>query len=321
MSNTEQKNARWLDWVLISCLVLMLFLASYSLETTEWMEGLNKVTAVALLGGIFGMLLGYTQFKKKQVLILISLYSLVVLSLVFIFSGDGEGVWLDSYLHFVGRIKIAIHQLINIIPLEEGILFQLFSGIFFWCMGVWTGFFLLRWGKPWFPLLLCGAFLLSTQYFQSTVYRSVIISGGYALLSLVMLGRLQLVKIARNWSQNSATIDFETSKSIIRVLISFSLILVIFSWSIPYFSKVLTRGTVEQKKVATQIENTWDKLENFFAPLRQKPIAKEVQYGDVLPLGVGQPLSEELLFTVITPSADYFNGRYYWQAREKQFFR
>ena len=49
----------------IGCLILILFLASYSLEDTVWVADLSRVTTLALLGLTIGLMLGQSQFNSR----------------------------------------------------------------------------------------------------------------------------------------------------------------------------------------------------------------------------------------------------------------
>lgn len=309
------KCIRWNDWLLTIGLLIMLFIAAYSLEYTQWAENLNKVTALAILGGILGIMIGNSSFHKKTTCLLIVLYSVVVLSWQLIFTLTSEVSWLENIQIFRNRINITFYHLLNNIPLEDSILFFIFSGFFYWIMSVWAGFGLVRKRRPWLPLLICGILLIVTQFFQPNVYRSVLISGGFIFLFIMLIGRMNFLKKNADWLAKNATIDLETRVGISRTVLAASLILVVCSWSIPYLTKVLTRGTKEQQQIAQKFENTWQALENFLAPLHQRPLAKESQFGDILSLGLGQPLGEDVLFAIIAPSEDFFDGRYFWRAR------
>jgi hypothetical protein len=67
------------DTLSFLCLIVMVFLSAYSLESTKWNENLNTATGLALVGTLLGTALGISSFRKKQLTFLIVAYSLIVL--------------------------------------------------------------------------------------------------------------------------------------------------------------------------------------------------------------------------------------------------
>ena len=82
------QERKWLDPLSISCLVVMLFLASYSLEATVWVADLNRVTTLALLGVVVGLALGQSQFNTRISFGLGFIFSAELLTWQILFTGN-----------------------------------------------------------------------------------------------------------------------------------------------------------------------------------------------------------------------------------------
>lgn len=53
-----EKENRWWDLIAGGSLLLIIFLAAYSLELTYWTYGLGRIMSIGLLGTITGILIG-----------------------------------------------------------------------------------------------------------------------------------------------------------------------------------------------------------------------------------------------------------------------
>jgi hypothetical protein len=179
-----KKERPWWDPLSISCLIVMLFLASYSLEDTVWVADLNRVTTLALLGVTIGLVLGQSQFNARISFWLGLISSIEFLSWQIVFTSGGNGSWVGKASLLFIRINNALIQLVRNQPLQDGVLFFIVTSFLFWFLGLLSGYYLTRYGKPWLPLLIAGTVVIIVQLFQPSMLRNNLLSAVYVFLFL-----------------------------------------------------------------------------------------------------------------------------------------
>ena len=310
----KYKN-RGFDGLSSLSLVLMVFLSAYSLESTDWTENLNLVTSLACLGVILGLAMGISTFRKKQVILLSSLYTLVILFLFLIVMPSQTNSWIQSCSLILERIRTAVEALQLKQPVPNNVLFILLTGSLYWTLSLWAGIALIRTSRPWIPLAILAASLVATQFFQLSGYRSSLLSSLFFFLFLFLAGRLHYLAVHRDWKIHRAYEDQESGIVFLRTTVIFSAALVILAWGIPFLIDVATPGTKQHKAFVQTMQDSGDFFSNFFSSFRSQPIQKETVFGDTFQLGSAQPLGDDVLFTVVAPTNDFINGNYYWKAR------
>jgi len=297
------------------CLIIIVFLAAYSLESTHWTENLNLVTALAVIGVLLGVLLGITSFNKKQLAILLVLYSLIAL-FSFIVNGTSQGnLWNENWSEFQTRILNAFSNLLQDSPVEDNILFIIGMGVLYWAVTVWAGIALIRKGEIWLPAVFLSAAVIITQFFQPPVYRNDLLSGAFFFLLIFLLGYQQYQRSHNRWKDENAYEDQDARKVFLSSAAIISIVIVMIAWSIPLIIDLATPGTKQHKAFVQSLEDTGDLFSNLFSSLTSQPVSKESNFGDTFSLGLSQPLNEEVVFTAISPEEDLIEGNYYWEAR------
>lgn len=301
---------------LASCsLLIMVFLSAYSLESTHWTEDLNMVTSLACIGVILGIALGVSAFQKRHIMILSTLYSLILLFLFLVVIPSGGNSWSEGWRMVYGRTHMALRALLQGQPVPDAILFIVTAGILYWTVSLWAGFALIRKANPWVPLGVLGASLVATQFFQPVLYRSSLLTGTFFFLFLFLMGRLNFLTAHSRWKERKAYEDQESDTIFLRVTAILSSVLVLLAWGVPFLMDVATPGSKQHKAFIQTIEEGEDFFSDLFFSFRTQPIQKETVFGDTFDLGSAQPLGEEVLFTAVAPSSDFFDGNYYWKAR------
>ena len=297
------------------CLIIIVFLAAYSLESTHWTENLNLVTALALIGVLLGVLLGITSFNKKQLAILLALYSLIALFSLIV-NGTSQGTsWSENWGVFQTRILNACSDLLQGSPVEDNILFITGMGVVYWVVSVWAGIALIRKGEIWLPAFFLTTAVISTQFFQPPVYRNELLSGAFSFLLIFLLGFQQYQGSHKRWKKENAYEDQDARKVFLSSAAIISIVIVMIAWSLPAIIDLATSGTKQHKAFVQSLEDTGDLFSNLFSSLTSQPVSKESNFGDTFPLGLSQPLNEEVIFTAISPETDLIEGNYYWEAR------
>jgi len=305
----------WWDPLSISCLIIMLFLASYSLEDTVWVADLNRVTTLALLGVMIGLALGQSQFNTRTSFWLGSIFSVELIVWQVIFTGGGNISWIGKANIFLVRIQGVVSQLLSNQPLQDGVLFFIVMAFLFWFLGLFSGFYLTRHGKPWFMLIIAGAAIFIIQLFQPVILRNNLLSAVYVFLFLLLIARIKYLSSHFEWVRQNIAEDKDTHSIINRVALIITLVIILIAWNTPFLIKVMTSGSKEQLEFRDRFQGVWTTAENFFAPFRQKQIYQRGYWGDALALGLDRSTKEDVLFTVTTPGIDFYRNRYYWRGR------
>ena len=310
-----KKERLWWDPLSISCLIVMLFLASYSLEDTVWVADLNRVTTLALLGVTIGLALGQSQFNAMISFWLGLISSIEFLSWQVVFTSGGNVSWVGKASLLFIRVHDALNQLVRNQPLQDGVLFFIAMAFLFWFLGLFSGYYLTRHGKPWVPLLIAGAVIFIIQLFQPAILRNNLLSAVYVFLFLFLIARLKYLSSHLDWEKQNTAEDKDTYSTINKFAFLLALIIIIIAWTTPYLIKATTSGSKEQLELRDRFKGIWTTAENFFAPFKQKPFYQRGFLGDALILGTGRSTKEDVLFTVTTPSSDFYRNRYYWRGR------
>ena len=155
------------------------------------MADLNRVTVLALLGGITGVLLGQSRFTTKASFWLGVILSFEFLSWQVVFNTQVNLTWAQKGIFFIDRVLNAIHQIIINEPLQDGILFLVSMAILFWFLGFGSGFYLTRKGKPWLGITVAGSVIFIIQLFQTAYLRSYFLAALFCFLFFVLNARIK----------------------------------------------------------------------------------------------------------------------------------
>ena len=310
------QNRHWWDWLSVGCLVLLLFLSSYSLEDTGWIEDLNHVTTLALLGLITGLAIGYSQFNKRNSQWLAIAYSIILILLQVIFLTGDDQPWLAKLPIFFSRVSSSLHLILTNQPLQDGVLFFISMAILYWFVGFFAGFNFSRFGKPWMPVMLAGISMIVIQLFQSPPFRNNLITAGFFFLLIILIGRVNYLSSHHRWDEQHVTEDKDVSTNFNRFALMIAILLIATGWSTPLLVRILTPGTDEQEQFGNYFNTFWDVTDNFFAPFQQKTAYGRGFFGDTLDLGFFRVVSEDVVFLVDPIFDEVDENRYYWSARK-----
>ena len=135
-----EKENRWWDPIAGGSLFLIVFLAAYSLEQTYWTYDLDRIISISLLGIIAGFFIGQSMFEKTISNTLVFLYTFFILIFQFIFSLSSESIWIDRLLNLINRFQSAWEQMIENVPLDDGILFLSIMAVVFCISSMTAGY-------------------------------------------------------------------------------------------------------------------------------------------------------------------------------------
>ncbi len=317
----KKTNYRW-DWVAGICLILIVFLSVYSLELTYWTYDLNRVTTLAIVGLSIGLLLGLSSFSKKSAIILSGLYGIAFIFLIIVISLNDSSAWLERSNAYLLRFNISINQLVNNIPLEDGILFLTISGSLYFFLSINLGFRFIRNYKPGISFIIIVFFYYLIQFYLPITQRNYLIISIYSLLIIIYSGSQFFLTKKNDWDLKGIKANKEASTYFSKIIFIFSLSLILISWGIPLIiQNILNNITdVTYSHRSSEYSNSWEIIRNFFYPLRQQSGFGEGYLPEVLALGNSRSLKDEEALIVNVSDEFYYPYRFYWKGRIYDFY-
>lgn len=310
-----------LDPLSVGLLLILLLLAGYCLEATAWLPELNRVTALILLGGVFGMLFGRSHFSVKTTISLVMLLSVEIISWQMIFQMPGNQEWLEKGVIFLDRIIRSVNQIMVNKPLQDGILFFIAMSLLFWILGFSSGFTLTRFGKPWVFLLLIGTSMIVIQLFLPTEKRSYFLMASFCFFLLFFIVRLQYLSAHHNWLAIHSTEDQNTFSTIMTIVLIASFSFILIAWSSPFLIRLVTPGSRENVEFREKFSDAWQAGSNFFAPLKQSTDDGVSGTGNSLSLTTTRSNKMELVFSVKTDVQSRGKIPNYWKSRSFEYYQ
>ena len=318
-SELERSTAdRWWDTSAAALLLLALVTAAQRLIVTEWIDHLNIVRTLALLGGLAGLVLGLSRFSSRRVVAFGLAYGLFAvpwqLGLTLTYLSD-DALWIERFLDMAWRMMAAVIELVQQQPVEDPLLFMFFMTCLFWTLGVHAGYTMTRYARPWRTIFPAGLTLLIIHTYDPVLAKRVWFLAAYLFFSLLLVARLIYLHYRADWQQDRVFLHSYVSTDLNRITLQITIVLVLVAWTVPAVASALSPA----RDIWDQVTEPWiairDRLDNAVAALRDQVSGVYNVYGADLVLGRGTDLSDDV-FLVVAPQPDppmYF--RYYWRAR------
>ncbi|TLN23522.1 hypothetical protein FDZ74_03775, partial [bacterium] len=311
----KQNNQRWWDWPAILLLFTAFWVAALRLEITDWTKDLDRVVTLALIGLVFGYLLGQSKFSTRFVFFYSLLLSLIVIPWQLCLTMEDKIPWLERLSSVGGRLWTTWGQFSNNIPVEDSLLFLAAMMAVYWIASMTAGFHLVRNGKPWFGLALACITMLVIEFYDAPRSVRGLASSFFAILIILVISRLYYINLHRRWESSGIPVDTETSFDWMRAALISGFILVALAWNIPTWLRALSPGTPERREIAQSWLTVREKLSNAVAPLTGSAPTQGDYYQSDLFLGTSISTSEEIVFVVSSTEPRPGGSRYYWRAR------
>ncbi len=303
------------DWLSVILVILTMEIAAARLVATLWTKELSLVLLVTFLGTILGLVLGVSIYRRLWVVILAVAYGAILIPWQLGLTLESELRWHDRLINIWGRLNVVIQELITKKPVTDSLLFVSLMAILFWVLAVYTGFVLIREANPWKVVIPAGvaAFVINS-FDQLLLVRSLYLAV-YLLFALFLVSRLVFIKNTAKWNEQRTHTPPDIGFELSRVALAISIILVFLAWNIPVIADTFR-----------PVENLWqttskpwltlkDRFSFVFASLEASATTVHNFYGSTLPLGLGSPLSNQIIMEVQAPTNPPNGVRYYWEAR------
>lgn len=317
MSNLPDKKAnyRWGDWLSAVLLVLIIQIAVGRLVATLWTKDLRLVQVVALLGTILGLSLGISIFKRFWVVVLAVMYGLVLIPWQIGLTLDPEIAWRDRLVNLWGRLGVVIQELFTRKPVTDNLLFLSLMALLFWSLAIYAGYILLREGNPWKVIIPGGIAAFVIHSFDPLLVSRSWYLAFYLFFALLFVARMVYLKNKSTWKESHTHTPPDMGFDFSRVALVLSMVLVFFAWNVPVLAESFRPAAEIWQTASKPWLTTKDRLGFMFASLRASVGLVQNFYGNTLPLGLGSPLSDQVIMEVEAPTDPPNGYRFYWEAR------
>jgi len=310
------RRSRWWDLPAALLLAVALLTASGRLVATEWVDHLELIRTLALIGMGAGLALGQSTFHPVLSALFALLYGsfFVPWQLVTNLSPLTEdALWSDRLIVLGNRLFYALRQVAAQKPVQDPALFLFGMAVLSWVLSVHAGYALTRSARPWRIILPTGLVTMLVHTSDPYRPRGIWYLAGYLLFSLLLLARLTFLQLRGRWEDDRARIPPLVGLDLSYVIVLITAALILLAWSVPTMADVLPAARTIWERATDPWEERFD---NLFASLERRgaTITAVDYYSDNFPLGRERELSDALVASVQAPP-DGAYGRYYWRAR------
>lgn len=309
----KQETAfRFSDWTLVLIFLALVFTASGRLALTNWVDDLEQVQFLAILGASLGLALGISRFPTWAQRSLMLAYSLLILPMHWIGLIKGEKTVLGQISSLWGQFEAILLQLASREPIKNPLFFMLVTGALFWFLGLLGGRELVRRRRVLWSLSLPTLLILIIQYYDAERSERIFILSFFFFLALALLGRLYILESYKNWQVRRVMVTRESLFDLGNTVLVLSALLAGLAWTIPPPLSGFPVAVQWWAQVSRRFEPAQERVDDLLAAL-QTPGEEVGQYGNLLGLGTAAAQGSGSLFMVRPPQAG--PGHYYWRVR------
>jgi transglutaminase-like putative cysteine protease len=312
----KRSQFRWWDAAAAAGLLVIVFLTATGLELTYWTYDLNRVTAVAVLSLISGMLIGISKFSRRASRVLMIFYGVAILLFQLVFSLSAQPLWLDRLAAFGNRALNAFRQLTDNRPLEDGVLFLSSAAMLFSWAALAMGFRSMRTGRPGAGLAFFALLFYTIQFFLPQDSRRYVLILVYSLVLGLLVARLVYVRQRDARDHQSIKEDASLSATTLRVSGIFIVGTILLAFGAPLLIRAIHPPDEDTARFEMGYTTSWQALRNFLFPLRQPGTFGTGDFAEIQGLGTRRTSSTEAIFSVAVPPEEFGNSTtYYWAGR------
>ena len=303
-----------LDWLSAVLIIFLSQVASGRLAITKWTDFLYFAQTLAVMGVILGLALGISQFKRKSVLLLILGYSVILIPWQMSLAIDEDVLLSERLISVGGRLLFSLRQFFQREPVEDGLLFVAFISVLLWFLCILSGYWWARHNNYLMAVLPGGIFTLTIQLYDNFTGNRIWIVGFYILFALILLGRLYFLKNMESWRKRRVFQMQESAFDLARGVVITAALFIFVSWTVPATQSGWESAIRTWYRLTKPWRETQEYLSNAVESLNV-PGARSVEdlYTNQLGLGEGNPLSDEIVFSVEIPEYREQPPRFYWR--------
>jgi len=317
MEYPENKTqpTRWWDWPAVLLLIAAIYVAATRLNATNWTDELNVVQTISLVGVIAGLALGKSTFSPGVVRFFVFVYgAFVILWQLGLTLGQGV-LWPERMLSMGNRLLIILDQIFQQKPVTDNLFFNLLMGTLFWTLSVYAGYSLTRYGNAWRAIIPAGLTMIVIHTYDPYLAIRTWFLAGFIFLSLFLVARMHFIHLKYRWQNEGTYLPPYISIDSLRLGLITTVILVLFAWTVPAIASALPQAEQVWLNATRPWLDVRNQLSNVFYSLQASVGVVTDFYGENLPLGRGNPLSDTTIMTIEAPPRPTTNVRYYWRSR------
>jgi len=303
------------DWPAALFLAGAVLLAARRLTITEWTEELARVQPLALLGVVLGLALGYSRFRTWLVVFLSCAYGALFLPWQLGLTMGVAITWPERLNSLWGRLQATFETLLQGQTVNDPLLFLVLVFAAIWALGLAAGYQLTRRGDAWSALLPTGIGIVVIQTYDTDDPARALYIAIYLLAALLLVSRVAQLERQAQWRQNNSYIPLYAGGDVLRAALFIALILLVFSWGTPALASAIQPVQDVWDKITKPFQNLQDRLNQAFNTLEGRGGVFAEYYGEILPLGLGNPRSDEIIFTVDSQGLRPPDVRFHWLVR------
>jgi transglutaminase-like putative cysteine protease len=311
----KPQPTRWWDWPAVLLLIAAIYVAATRLNATHWTEELNVVQTISLVGVIAGLALGKSTFSPALVRIFAFVYGAFT---IFWQMGltIGTGVlWPERMMSMGNRLLIILDHIFQQKPVTDNLFFDLLMGILFWTLSVYAGYSLTRHGNAWRAIIPAGITMIVVHTYDPYLAIRTWFLAGFIFLSLFLIARMHFIHLKYRWKNEGTYLPPYVSIDSLRLGLLTTVILVLFAWTVPAIASAVPQAEQIWLNATRPWMDVRNQLSNVFYSLQASVGVVTDFYGDNLPLGRGNPLSDTTIMSIEAPPRPASNTRYYWRSR------
>jgi len=319
----SSQTLRWWDWSSIFLLFLLLETVATRLVTTNWTPFLFLGQTLTYFGFLIGTVLGYTRFSPRASRWVSFLYMVILLPLQWTLVIDQSASLEEQLWSVGGRLFFSFSEFFARHPVEDPLFFIALITFAFWVISSSAGFRLVRQQNYLMAVIPSAIALLMIQSYDNSVHGRIWIMAFYALIALLLLGRLNNLENKKSWRERRIFLSPDNSIDLTSTMAIAAGLIIIFSWTPPASIESYASAVRSWNKFTKPWRTFTDRMENAFASLESPSGGKRGEFfGSELALGRGFPLSDTVMFTVQAPELpdDQKPPRYYWRGRTYDYY-
>jgi transglutaminase-like putative cysteine protease len=312
---SKPQPTRWWDWPAVLLLIAAIYVAATRLNATHWTEELNVIQTISLVGVIAGLALGKSTFSPALVRIFAFVYgAFTIFWQLGLTIGTGV-LWPERMMSMGNRLLIILDHIFQQKPVTDNLFFDLLMGFLFWTLSVYAGYSLTRHGNAWRAIIPAGITMIVVHTYDPYLAIRTWFLAGFIFLSLFLIARMHFIHLKYRWKNEGTYLPPYVSIDSLRLGLLTTVILVLFAWTVPAIASAVPQAEQIWLNATRPWMDVRNQLSNVFYSLQASVGVVTDFYGDNLPLGRGNPLSDTTIMSIEAPPRPASNARYYWRSR------
>jgi len=292
------------------------------LEATAWTAGLGLASGALLLAYGLGALAGVTRWRWPFVALLALAYGEVLLPLGLARSVARLAPLRVQLVVLAQRLQGAWQDFAADRPVGDPVLFLALLVVAAWALGWFVGFSVARRRALWRVLLPPLLALWVIQAYDPYVRARTVYLLVYSGLAMLYLARhtFGFGERVRGWRARHLLIPLDLGWDWLRVALGAVVLVGVLAWHLPRWEAALPGVRETWQRVTRPWERIQRRLGRLVEPLQGTKVWGVVGYAERLPLGLGVPETDTLVFRVEAPRA-VLGERYYWRMQVYTTYR